>query len=223
MVEIGDTADASGNSMIELFDLQEIESQRMAGQAPRLTPQAQIVQRTEITHPNIQMGNTTDAPSDQNRETDTVAPDTGSETPTRVFEIRISADAAREVQAGGVNAFVPVRLDTLIADPAGRVANLEEKPHPGIALPSAIYGPERKNAVGFDLSDPLSHQLVADGRGVNFLQKCGHALLRRPNNLIEHPVRVVVSGLDPFQIHHRHSAQPVHGRCKFGRRDGVHR
>ncbi|MBI4184052.1 MAG: bifunctional proline dehydrogenase/L-glutamate gamma-semialdehyde dehydrogenase PutA [Proteobacteria bacterium] len=47
-------------------------------------------------------------------------------------------------------------IEALIADPAERVAALAVKPHPRIPLPADLYGPERQNARGLDLSDPLA-------------------------------------------------------------------
>jgi RHH-type proline utilization regulon transcriptional repressor/proline dehydrogenase/delta 1-pyrroline-5-carboxylate dehydrogenase len=46
-------------------------------------------------------------------------------------------------------------LDEIIADPIARLRRLPQKPHPRIPLPVDLYGPERKNARGIDLSDPL--------------------------------------------------------------------
>ena len=45
-------------------------------------------------------------------------------------------------------------IDEIIADPWSRVAGLSDKPHPHIPLPPRIFGPERINAKGLDLSDP---------------------------------------------------------------------
>src|SRR5205807_1792703 len=45
-------------------------------------------------------------------------------------------------------------LDEIIADPIARLRRLTVKPHPRIPLPAALYGNERKNASGLDLSDP---------------------------------------------------------------------
>jgi RHH-type proline utilization regulon transcriptional repressor/proline dehydrogenase/delta 1-pyrroline-5-carboxylate dehydrogenase len=54
-------------------------------------------------------------------------------------------------------------LDEIIADPIARLRRLSSKPHPRIPLPADIYGAERKNARGLDLSDPLTlKQLAAD-------------------------------------------------------------
>jgi RHH-type transcriptional regulator, proline utilization regulon repressor / proline dehydrogenase / delta 1-pyrroline-5-carboxylate dehydrogenase len=53
-------------------------------------------------------------------------------------------------------------LDAIIADPIARLRRLTVKPHPRISLPADIYGAERKNARGLDLSDPLTlNQLSA--------------------------------------------------------------
>ncbi|MBT5665074.1 MAG: hypothetical protein HOJ06_07020, partial [Rhodospirillaceae bacterium] len=109
--------DASGANLIEIFDRQEIDDQRQAGDAPRLTPQAQIVERTELTHPNMQMGNTMDAPSDQNREdgdADVSTPLVKVANSLKSFEIQISPETVREIQLTGTNAFVPVRFDSVI-------------------------------------------------------------------------------------------------------------
>ena len=44
-------------------------------------------------------------------------------------------------------------IEKIIADPVLRIASLENKPHPAIPLPKALYGKERKNSAGVDLSD----------------------------------------------------------------------
>jgi RHH-type proline utilization regulon transcriptional repressor/proline dehydrogenase/delta 1-pyrroline-5-carboxylate dehydrogenase len=44
-------------------------------------------------------------------------------------------------------------LDDLIADPASRIRRLSQKPHPKISLPRDLYGSERKNSKGIDLTD----------------------------------------------------------------------
>ncbi|MGH6921247.1 MAG: bifunctional proline dehydrogenase/L-glutamate gamma-semialdehyde dehydrogenase PutA, partial [Geminicoccaceae bacterium] len=59
-----------------------------------------------------------------------------------------------------------VPLESLIEDPADRLARREPKPHPKIPLPVDLYGPDRRNARGFDLRDPavlgrLAEQLDA--------------------------------------------------------------
>jgi RHH-type proline utilization regulon transcriptional repressor/proline dehydrogenase/delta 1-pyrroline-5-carboxylate dehydrogenase len=44
-------------------------------------------------------------------------------------------------------------IDELVADPVARLRRLHPKPHPRIPLPEALYGPERRNSAGIDLSD----------------------------------------------------------------------
>jgi RHH-type transcriptional regulator, proline utilization regulon repressor / proline dehydrogenase / delta 1-pyrroline-5-carboxylate dehydrogenase len=48
-----------------------------------------------------------------------------------------------------------VSLEELVADPVGRLRAANRKPHPAIPLPVDIYAPERRNSLGFDVSDPL--------------------------------------------------------------------
>ncbi|TDQ78843.1 L-proline dehydrogenase /delta-1-pyrroline-5-carboxylate dehydrogenase [Dongia mobilis] len=45
-------------------------------------------------------------------------------------------------------------LDAIVADPIAQVRALKSKPHPGIPLPSHMFGAERRNSAGVDLSDP---------------------------------------------------------------------
>jgi RHH-type proline utilization regulon transcriptional repressor/proline dehydrogenase/delta 1-pyrroline-5-carboxylate dehydrogenase len=46
-----------------------------------------------------------------------------------------------------------VSIDSLIADPFGAARAQGGMPHPGIALPAELFGPERKNSSGIDLTD----------------------------------------------------------------------
>jgi RHH-type transcriptional regulator, proline utilization regulon repressor / proline dehydrogenase / delta 1-pyrroline-5-carboxylate dehydrogenase len=54
------------------------------------------------------------------------------------------------------------RTDEIVADPVARVAALKEKPHPRIPLPRDLYGPERRNARGIDLSNPARQMALAE-------------------------------------------------------------
>jgi RHH-type proline utilization regulon transcriptional repressor/proline dehydrogenase/delta 1-pyrroline-5-carboxylate dehydrogenase len=45
-------------------------------------------------------------------------------------------------------------VDDIIADPVAKVRALPKKPHPRIPLPAAMFGAERVNSDGLDLSDP---------------------------------------------------------------------
>jgi len=152
-----DPSTASDGGMIELFDLQDIESQSLAGQTPRLTPQAQVVQRTDLTHPNIQMGNTTDAPTEENRDIDRSGPDTDTGDAARVFEIRIAPETVSEIQASGTNAFVPVRLDTIITE--GRDGS-EEATGP-VRFEGVSSGPGSTDADGNGTASALSAEEAA--------------------------------------------------------------
>ncbi|MFQ6016569.1 MAG: bifunctional proline dehydrogenase/L-glutamate gamma-semialdehyde dehydrogenase PutA [Kiloniellaceae bacterium] len=55
-----------------------------------------------------------------------------------------------------VNRIVDEKLpiEEIIADPVARVRALRAIPHPKIPPPAALYGAERRNAAGLDLSDP---------------------------------------------------------------------
>src|SRR5579862_3577168 len=45
-------------------------------------------------------------------------------------------------------------IEALVADPVAKLAALAVKPHPRIRLPRDLYGGERRNSRGIDLSDP---------------------------------------------------------------------
>ncbi|HYG85217.1 MAG TPA: bifunctional proline dehydrogenase/L-glutamate gamma-semialdehyde dehydrogenase PutA [Azospirillum sp.] len=47
-----------------------------------------------------------------------------------------------------------VPVADIVADPVTRAARLPYKPHPHIPLPRDLFGPERRNSQGIDLSDP---------------------------------------------------------------------
>ncbi len=54
-----------------------------------------------------------------------------------------------------VNRIVDEKLpiEEITADPVARVRRLKDKPHPRIPLPVALFGPERRNSSGIDLTD----------------------------------------------------------------------
>ncbi|GAB3430205.1 trifunctional transcriptional regulator/proline dehydrogenase/L-glutamate gamma-semialdehyde dehydrogenase [Massilia solisilvae] len=54
-----------------------------------------------------------------------------------------------------------VPIDTLLADPFETARAYKGKPHPAIALPPALFGKERKNSAGTDLSNEDSLRLLA--------------------------------------------------------------
>jgi len=51
-------------------------------------------------------------------------------------------------------------LETLIADPVEQLTAVDCRPHPRIALPEALYGSERRNSRGIELTDPRALQLL---------------------------------------------------------------
>ena len=54
-------------------------------------------------------------------------------------------------------------IEDIIADPVTRVAALASKRHPHIPMPKALYGQQRRNSSGLDLSDSLlNERLLAD-------------------------------------------------------------
>jgi RHH-type transcriptional regulator, proline utilization regulon repressor / proline dehydrogenase / delta 1-pyrroline-5-carboxylate dehydrogenase len=63
-----------------------------------------------------------------------------------------------------VNRIVDEKLPIaeIVADPVARVRRLAEKPHPRIPLPAALYGRERRNSAGIDLTDPDRLQMLAE-------------------------------------------------------------
>ncbi|HEY2891021.1 MAG TPA: bifunctional proline dehydrogenase/L-glutamate gamma-semialdehyde dehydrogenase PutA, partial [Dongiaceae bacterium] len=68
-----------------------------------------------------------------------------------------------------VNRIVDEKLpiEEIVGDPVARVRRLSEKPHPRIPLPKDLYGAERQNSAGIDLTDidrlePLARAMQRD-------------------------------------------------------------
>ena len=74
-----------------------------------------------------------------------------------------------------VNRLVDERapIAEIVADPVARLAALPNKPHPRIPLPRNLYGSERQNARGIDLSDPL--RLAELGEAMTYAIEPWHA------------------------------------------------
>jgi RHH-type proline utilization regulon transcriptional repressor/proline dehydrogenase/delta 1-pyrroline-5-carboxylate dehydrogenase len=54
-------------------------------------------------------------------------------------------------------------LDAIVADPLVQVRKLKSKPHPGIPQPLNLFGAERRNSAGIDVTDPdVMQQLARD-------------------------------------------------------------
>jgi RHH-type transcriptional regulator, proline utilization regulon repressor / proline dehydrogenase / delta 1-pyrroline-5-carboxylate dehydrogenase len=64
-----------------------------------------------------------------------------------------------------VNRIVDEKLPIgeIVADPVARIRRLAEKPHPRIPLPAALYGSERRNSAGIDLTDVPRLTALAQG------------------------------------------------------------
>ncbi len=69
-----------------------------------------------------------------------------------------------------------VAIDDIVADPVERTAELTDKPHPHIPLPADLYGSDRRNAAGFELTDPPTLTALAD-RMAEFEQWIGTPLV----------------------------------------------
>ena len=61
-----------------------------------------------------------------------------------------------------------IPIETLVEDPALRLATLRRKPHPSIVRPGEIYGPDRQNSKGIDLRDPEVLERLAHDLNVAF-------------------------------------------------------
>ena len=81
--------------------------------------------------------------------------------PVGVYEDLLPYLVRRLLENGANTSFInhiadsTIDINTLIKDPIKQVMALHQKPHPSIALPKAIYGDARENAMGVDLSDPI--------------------------------------------------------------------
>ncbi len=53
-------------------------------------------------------------------------------------------------------------VEAIIADPVAKVRALKAKPHPLIPVPGNLYGEERRNARGLDLTDPVALKPLAE-------------------------------------------------------------
>ncbi|WP_264682613.1 MULTISPECIES: bifunctional proline dehydrogenase/L-glutamate gamma-semialdehyde dehydrogenase PutA [unclassified Wolbachia] len=49
-----------------------------------------------------------------------------------------------------------VKIEELVSDPLEKAKSLEYEPHPSIPLPRDIFGEERKNSLGMDISDSIA-------------------------------------------------------------------
>ncbi len=55
-----------------------------------------------------------------------------------------------------------IKIEELISDPLEKAKSLEYEPHPSIPLPQDIFGKERKNSLGIDISDSVTISQLAN-------------------------------------------------------------
>ena len=79
---------------------------------------------------------------------------TSSQNPQNLDEITISGRRQSLAAALRRKRNSSTQVDAIIADPVPKVRALPVKPHPNIPLPERMFGSERKNSKGLDLSDP---------------------------------------------------------------------
>ena len=118
----------------------------------------------------------------------------------------------RLLENGAGNSFVNQVVDVglpvadIVADPVERVASLASKPHPRIPLPVALYQPERRNASGLDLSDPVTTAWL--------LERLEAA------SLVQHHAAPIIAGRSPPGPEHGR-AHPVYDPADRRRRVGT--
>ncbi|KAA5606252.1 bifunctional proline dehydrogenase/L-glutamate gamma-semialdehyde dehydrogenase PutA [Roseospira marina] len=80
--------------------------------------------------------------------------------PVGVHEDLLAYLVRRILENGANSSFVnqildtSIPVDTLVRDPVAMVDRLDPVPHPSIPAPPALYGAERRNSRGLDLTDP---------------------------------------------------------------------
>ncbi len=121
----------------------------------------------------------------------------GPEMPVRIYapvgshEDLLAYLVRRLLENGANSSFVnriqdeQVPVAAIVADPVARIAALPSKPHPGIPLPKALFGAERLNSDGIDLSDaaqtkPLLDHVTAEHRWSAAPMVAGQGIDRLP-------------------------------------------
>lgn len=88
-----------------------------------------------------------------------------------------------------------IPVEGLVEDPLARITAVDYAPHPRIPLPADLFGAERRNSSGIDLTDPLawedlSSQMVAAASGP------WHAQPMIPGRTSEGPARAITAPAD---------------------------
>ncbi len=81
-------------------------------------------------------------------------------------------------------------IEAIIADPTAQVSRLSVRPHPGIALPAALFGAARRNSAGVDLNDvkALAPLAIAMARASSSPWKSAPAIGGKPRGGAGRPV-----------------------------------
>ena len=87
-----------------------------------------------------------------------------------------------------------VSVDSLVRDPVAELESLEPKRNPAIPLPSDIFGPNRPNSAGVDLSDPLVCEPLLER--LEALSSKTYIAAPTENMRGEHPIRRITSPHD---------------------------
>ena len=88
-----------------------------------------------------------------------------------------------------------VAIETLLADPVAAAASLGGSPHPAIALPADLFGAERRNSSGVDLSD--EHMLRALGAALGGFSQRQWRAMPLPGNAGLHAIEAPVALRNP--------------------------
>jgi RHH-type proline utilization regulon transcriptional repressor/proline dehydrogenase/delta 1-pyrroline-5-carboxylate dehydrogenase len=88
-----------------------------------------------------------------------------------------------------------VAIETLLADPVALAASLSGAPHPAIALPVDLFGDERRNSAGLDLTD--EHMLRALGVALGSFGRRQWRAMPLPGNASLHAIGTPVELRNP--------------------------
>jgi hypothetical protein len=78
------------------------------------------------------------------------------------------------------------------------------------------------DTLGFDLLDPLSHELRLDRLLVDLLHLARRLVGGQPSNALELPVGVLVAAPYPLEVEHREAAEATDNTCRLRRDHAVH-
>ncbi|TCK19180.1 L-proline dehydrogenase /delta-1-pyrroline-5-carboxylate dehydrogenase [Thiogranum longum] len=135
-------------------------------------------------------------------QSDNEAPPVRVYAPVGSYESLLPYLVRRLLENGANSSFVNAltdpecSIDSLIQDPCERIQKVDASPHPQIPLPVDLYGPERRNSRGLDLSAPdvvesLLEQVAVAGN------ECWCAAASAGGDIVEGSPRALFSPADP--------------------------